>query len=113
MAVSIYAWEPSGLVGEVIDAPARQFHRARGCAHCRNTGYQGRIALYELLTMNTEIRDGITQGLNASHLRQIALKSGMRSLKYDGLAKVHQGSLPQLPLPPRLRFRMAIPRRPA
>lgn len=68
-----------------------QFHRGRGCAHCRNTGYQGRIALYELLLMNNDIRDGITKGYNAAQVRQIALKSGMRSLKYDGLAKVHQG----------------------
>lgn len=68
-----------------------QFHRGRGCTHCRNTGYQGRIALYELMTMNNDIRDGITKGLNAQQVRQIALKSGMKSLKYDGLMKVHTG----------------------
>ncbi|NPV47642.1 MAG: type II/IV secretion system protein [Armatimonadetes bacterium] len=68
-----------------------QFHRARGCAHCRNTGYQGRIALYELMPMNNEIREGIQAGMNAAQLRQVALKAGMRSLKFDGLAKVHQG----------------------
>ena len=68
-----------------------QFHRGRGCAHCRNTGYQGRIALYELMPMNNDIRDGITRGLNAAQVRQIALKAGMKSLKYDGLMKVHTG----------------------
>ena len=68
-----------------------QFHRGRGCAHCRNTGYQGRVALYELMPMNNDIRDGITRGLNSAQVRQIALKSGMKSLKYDGLMKVHAG----------------------
>jgi type IV pilus assembly protein PilB len=68
-----------------------QFNRGRGCTHCRNTGYQGRIALYELMMMNNELRDGISQGMNAAQLRQVALRSGMKSLKYDGLMKVHQG----------------------
>jgi type IV pilus assembly protein PilB len=76
---------PAEQVGKI------QFHRARGCAHCRNTGYQGRIALYELMPIGNEMREGITSGMNAAQLRQIALRSGMRSLKYDGLAKVHQG----------------------
>jgi len=68
-----------------------QFHRGRGCAHCRNTGYQGRVALYELMMMNNDIREGITKNMNAAQVRQIALRSGMKSLKYDGLMKVHQG----------------------
>lgn len=68
-----------------------QFHRARGCQHCRNTGYSGRIALYELLTMTPEIRSAITGGADASVLRQISIKAGMKTLKYDGLAKIHSG----------------------
>jgi type IV pilus assembly protein PilB len=68
-----------------------QFHRARGCQHCRNTGYSGRIALYELLTMTPEIRSAITGGADASVLRQISIKVGMKTLKYDGLAKIHRG----------------------
>jgi len=90
------AYEPNAdelerLQLSVEQAAKLQFHRGRGCAHCRNTGYQGRIALYELLVMSNELRDGITQGMNAAQLRQIALRSGMKSLKYDGLMKVHQG----------------------
>jgi type IV pilus assembly protein PilB len=90
------AYEPNADELERLQLTAEQaaklqFHRGRGCAHCRNTGYQGRIALYELLVMNNELRDGITQGMNASQLRTIALRSGMKSLKYDGLMKVHQG----------------------
>ncbi len=68
-----------------------RFHRGRGCPYCRNSGYSGRIALYELMVMNDEIRRAITRGADASELRQIALRTGMKSLKHDGLVKVHQG----------------------
>jgi len=68
-----------------------QFHRARGCQYCRNTGYSGRVAVYELMTMNASVREAITGGGDASQLRQIAIKTGMRTLKYDGLAKIHGG----------------------
>ncbi len=68
-----------------------QFHRGRGCQYCRNTGYSGRVAVYELMTMSSPVREAITEGRDASQLRQIAIKTGMRTLKYDGLAKVHGG----------------------
>lgn len=68
-----------------------QFHRGRGCQHCRNTGYGGRIAVYELMVMNNELRDAIVSGMNAAQVRQIALRTGMKSMKYDGLLKVNQG----------------------
>jgi type IV pilus assembly protein PilB len=68
-----------------------RFHRGRGCQYCRNTGYAGRLALFELMTMNDELRDGITRGANASELRHIAVRSGMKTLKQDGLMKIHHG----------------------
>ena len=68
-----------------------QFHKGRGCQRCRNTGYSGRIAVYELMVMNPELRDGIAAGMNSAQLRQIALRTGMKSLKYDGLVKLNQG----------------------
>jgi len=68
-----------------------RFHRGRGCQYCRNTGYSGRVAVYELMVVNEEVREGIVEGLDASELRKIALRSGMKSLKHDGLLKVHQG----------------------
>ena len=68
-----------------------RFFWGRGCPHCRNTGYSGRIAVYELLTMNDEIRRALSRGEDASALRQIALKGGMKPLRWDGLNKIHQG----------------------
>ncbi len=68
-----------------------KFYWGRGCIHCRNTGYSGRVALYELMVMNNEIRQALSAGEDASVLRKIALKTGMKPLRYDGLAKIHQG----------------------
>jgi type IV pilus assembly protein PilB len=68
-----------------------QFHRGRGCAQCRNTGYSGRVGIYELMIMNDELRDAITNKANSADLRKIALRHGMKSLKYDGLSKVNAG----------------------
>ena len=68
-----------------------KFHRGRGCQHCRNTGYSGRVALYELMIMNDELRRALARGDDASLLRQIAIKTGMKPLRHDGLQKIHQG----------------------
>jgi len=58
---------------------------------CRNTGYSGRIGVYEMMAITPELRDAIAAGVNASELRRIAIRGGMRSLKYDGLSKVNAG----------------------
>jgi len=68
-----------------------RFHVGRGCRHCRNTGYSGRVAVYELMKMNDELRRALSRGEDASALRRIAVKSGMKTLRYDALTKVHQG----------------------
>ena len=68
-----------------------QFHKGRGCQRCRNTGHSGRVAIYELIVMNNELRDAIVAGQTATQLRQIALRTGMKSMRYDGLLKINQG----------------------
>ncbi len=88
--------EPSEMELERLDLSADQakkikFHHGRGCAMCRNTGYSGRIGVYELMTMTPELRRAIADGANSSELRREALRGGMRSLKYDGLSKVNAG----------------------
>ena len=88
--------EPSEIELERLELKPEQakkikFHHGRGCAMCRNTGYSGRIGVYELMQMTPELRDAIASEASASELRRIALRSGMRSLKYDGLSKVNAG----------------------
>lgn len=90
------AVEPSEIELERLELSADQakkikFHHGRGCAMCRNTGYSGRIGVYELMAMTPELREAIASGASSSELRRTALRGGMRSLKYDGLSKVNAG----------------------
>ena len=68
-------------------------YRATGCKHCNNTGYDGRIALHELLEITTPIRRALLDGVDTSEIVSSALKSGMKTLKQDGIEKILQGHL--------------------
>ncbi len=57
---------------------------AWGCAACRGTGYRGRSGLFELLQMTEELKAAISHGLEAPRLREMAIASGMRTLREDG-----------------------------
>ena len=63
----------------------------QGCENCSNTGYRGRIAIFELLTISDEIREMITEKASSRELREKAIQSGMRTLREDGLLKVQKG----------------------
>ena len=71
-------------VNELYDA------NPKGCDHCFR-GYSGRIGLYEVLNINDDIRDAITNGLQKSELRKLVYSSDVISLLQDGLDKVLQG----------------------
>ena len=62
-----------------------------GCETCHNTGYKGRIGIYELLVLNQELRDIITRTPSLGDLKAAANAQGMRSLRDDGLAKAFAG----------------------
>ena len=66
-------------------------YEAKGCDHCRGTGYQGRTGIHELLVVDEAMRSAILQGLDASALQSIAVKAGMYTLYDDGLRKVAAG----------------------
>ncbi len=67
------------------------FYRGAGCAKCRNTGYKGRIGIYELLMPTDEMRDKMVSCNSVAELRQLARDAGMVSLREDGMAKVKAG----------------------
>ncbi len=71
--------------------PGAPIYEARGCDHCRGTGYQGRTGIHELLVVDEAMRSAILQGLDASALQAIAVKAGMHTLYDDGLRKVAAG----------------------
>jgi type IV pilus assembly protein PilB len=67
------------------------FYRGAGCQFCRGSGYKGRIGVFELMTVDTEIRDMILQKAPTHVLRQAALDAGMISLKQDAMQKILEG----------------------
>ena len=66
-------------------------YRAQGCRQCRNTGYAGRLGIYELLVSNDEIRVLASERRSTNEIRKAAIASGMRTLREDGWIKVARG----------------------
>jgi general secretion pathway protein E len=88
--VSAELLQSSGL-GRFLK-PGATTYRARGCAHCRDTGYQGRTAIHELLVVDDQMRKAILQGKDESELHALAARTGMLTLYEDGLRKVASGA---------------------
>jgi len=65
--------------------------KAVGCRNCRNTGYRGRLALYEILDVDDEIRALIMERTDSDAMKRVARKHGMRTLREDGMLKVARG----------------------
>jgi type IV pilus assembly protein PilB len=62
-----------------------------GCPECNNTGYKGRIALYEVMPAKDEIKELILQGASASDIKKEAIRLGMSTLRQSGIKKVMDG----------------------
>lgn len=70
----------------------QEFYHAVGCNMCRQLGYQGRMALHEILIPGPETRDLVSHGeLSEEKLELAAIKEGMKTMKIDGVAKARQG----------------------
>jgi type IV pilus assembly protein PilB len=76
---------------ERYGADPSHLYQGAGCEKCRQTGYKGRVGLYEFLEIHEEMRDLITRGPTLGEVRKAAKATGMRTLREDGLAKVAQG----------------------
>ena len=70
---------------------AKQFYHGVGCDHCRDSGYVGRVGIYELLVIDEKFRDMINSDSSINNMRRVFRESGRRSLFDDGLVKVKQG----------------------
>ncbi len=68
-----------------------KLYYGRGCLTCRKTGYAGRTAIHEIMTINDEIHGLILDSASARDIRQAAVKSGMRTMRVDGLQKAIKG----------------------
>jgi len=73
------------------DAQLASFRRGDGCDACRGSGYFGRTAIYELMTMNDQIRSLVMERAPGSAIKQAAIQNGMMTLRKTGAIKAAQG----------------------
>jgi len=73
------------------DIAGRVLYYGRGCDYCNNTGYKGRIGLFELMVLDDELRELIMKHASTAVLRQQARKRGMRTLREAGLLAIYDG----------------------
>ena len=85
------AYEPLPATREQFQIADELLYRAKGCEHCIQTGYQGRVGVYEVMPLTRDLRDLVTKGEPAHVLRDAAIRQGLVSLWQAGLQKVQQG----------------------
>jgi len=73
------------------EASKTRLKKGRGCSSCNNTGYRGRVGLYEVMEISEEIRELVLSGASAMELRRKAMEEGMFSLRRSGLMKIQEG----------------------
>ena len=74
------------------DLKGKKFFRGSGCENCNNTGYKGRVGLFELMIMNNELRELIMKNVSADVLRDAASKNGMVTLRDAGMVACYAGT---------------------
>ncbi len=70
---------------------AHPVYRPVGCAHCGDVGYRGRKAIFEMMRMNTELRELAFNRASLAQIRGAATRAGMRDLLTDGKIKILRG----------------------
>ncbi|HZW31294.1 MAG TPA: GspE/PulE family protein, partial [Isosphaeraceae bacterium] len=73
------------------EAATKKFFYGKGCDKCNNTGYKGRMGLYELLVMNDTLRDMVVAETSLDEFRNAARKFGMKTLREVGMQNIHAG----------------------
>ena len=71
--------------------PEGKIYRARGCHECMETGFSGRIAIFEILLIDDELKNTVLTNLDSTTLKEKALKNGLVTLRMDGAEKVAKG----------------------
>ena len=68
-----------------------ELYRAHGCLSCNNTGYKGRVGIYEFLSVDENMQRLILSGASSTEIRRYAVESGMITMRHDSLIKVKKG----------------------
>ena len=71
--------------------PGVTLYRGLGCDECRNTGYRGRTAIYELFTITEDVRSLILRRASSREIRRLAVEAGMTTLRMDGWSRACEG----------------------
>ena len=66
-------------------------YKGKGCMTCTDTGYKGRVALYEVMVIKDNIREAVLQGASVFELRELARNNGMKTLREAGIQKIREG----------------------
>ena len=86
--------EPPLNIRHIVEKAAGPFdvlYRAKGCKKCRNSGFSGRIGIYELLVPDSEMLDAVVAGATIQRLREMCKERNIATLRADGLVKVKAG----------------------
>ncbi|MFH1854326.1 MAG: type II secretion system ATPase GspE [Candidatus Omnitrophota bacterium] len=90
------SYKPTDKEKQILSLPQEEendleLYEGKGCPACSNTGFRGRIGIYELFVMTDEIREMVLSSASSSDVFNKARQLGMRTLKEDGLEKVKRG----------------------
>ncbi len=87
-------YKPSPAILEelgISQEKERRFYRGVGCEECKNTGYKGRMGIYEIMSMDETLRELTLKQASSDQIKKVAIQHGMRTLRQDGLFKAIQG----------------------
>ncbi len=77
-------YEATSYEKHMLEIPAEEsfkLRRGKGCTHCNDTGYKGRIAAFEIINMDREIREAVMNGVNLDEFRDLCMARGMKTLR--------------------------------
>jgi type II secretory ATPase GspE/PulE/Tfp pilus assembly ATPase PilB-like protein len=84
-------YEPVQAIRDRFGITEELLYRGKGCEHCSNTGFRGRVGVYEVMDLGRQVRDIIAKGAPAHVLKDAASAAGMSTLWDEGLKKVKEG----------------------
>jgi len=68
-----------------------KLYKGKGCGTCDNTGYHGRVGIYEVLDLTNELKDLVNNRASGTSIAEAAIKGGMVTMKQDGILKAIEG----------------------
>ncbi|MEK6673836.1 MAG: type IV-A pilus assembly ATPase PilB [Nitrospirota bacterium] len=86
--ISVHALQKIGFSEE--EAKTVKCYKGTGCPECNNSGYKGRIALYEVMPITDDIKELILEGASSGEIKKTAVRLGMKTLRMSGLTKVKE-----------------------